>query len=468
MKIELFRIFGKRVSQTVLAGALLAALTPLSADESRIAYEDPGKIKVVEGEQCGEIEPYFEGNTFIKDVVLEGSMPLPDYYGSWNATVFLNGWRLRYLGDDQHVALINAAIGDITLDDSGLHWQAIGLLADHEVNNAYEFCYRYTAIAWDQDSIRAVPDYALQAPIAQNEDDDGNHESSAQTTLPTTRMLTDPGLIRNDGRPAVILPGGFAFAWGGISDVDDIDEFKDWLLSTTGQFMTHALNPSGSEDNHLLQLAYNKGPGTSLTNNGSLDPAQVSWVSQGILKDDETRRDHLFGETVTALGGEDVYMIEPPFSVSPRNAYASGLISTTGCAGAANEVNSEDIVVENVPFDYAIPILTGWELHYGCGDDAHVKKIGVWVDNIQYDKDPDEATGTLRYRVSSVMRDNDLVPGHNARHKVSILGLNAGVLKITYDGTTPGELAGVDDSSSAPTTEPASAPTRSSVYGVFR
>jgi len=77
-----------------------------------------------------------------------------------------------------------------------------------------------------------------------------------------------------------------------------------------------------------------------------------------------------------------------------------------------------------------------------------VLKIGVWVDNIQYDKDPDEATGTLRYRVSSVMRDNDLVPFHIARHKVSILGLNAGVYGTTYEGSSPttGTLAPEDSS----------------------
>ena len=40
-------------------------------------------------------------------------------------------------------------------------------------------------------------------------------------------------------------------------------------------------------------------------------------------------------------------------------------------------VVTQESVIENLPFEYAIPMLTGWELVLGC-DDEHVKEIGIW------------------------------------------------------------------------------------------
>jgi hypothetical protein len=84
-------------------------------------------------------------------------------------------------------------------------------------------------------------------------------------------------------------------------------------------------------------------------------------------------------------------------------------------------VITEEVVIDNIPYKYAIPMLTGWDIGYE-GSDQHVKQIGVWIDDIHY-REPTDPPGRLRYKVSSVVRDNDTDPANYVRHKVTILGL---------------------------------------------
>jgi hypothetical protein len=77
----------------------------------------------------------------------------------------------------------------------------------------------------------------------------------------------------------------------------------------------------------------------------------------------------MFGELVSTLGGSDVGTIQPPFSVLPKEREGGG---TTG-----GGVATEDVVIENVSYNFAIPMLTGWEVGY-LTDDQHVKDLGIW------------------------------------------------------------------------------------------
>jgi len=138
----------------------------------------------------------------------------------------------------------------------------------------------------------------------------------------------------------------------------------------------------------------------------------VSWETSAIFKDNYGRRDYGFGEMVSGLGGNDVGIIQPPFSTVPEE------VACDGSVGPAGVVRTEEFVIENVPFEFAIPMLTGWELGYLC-DDEHVKEIGIWIDEWGYDKN----TRTLRYKLSSILTDKDDYPGHYYSHKVTILGL---------------------------------------------
>ena len=139
-----------------------------------------------------------------------------------------------------------------------------------------------------------------------------------------------------------------------------------------------------------------------------MDSGFVSWKTDAILKDNSDSRDYIFGELVSTLGGSDVGTIQPPFSILPKEGEAGG----TTAGGLA----TQDVVIENVPFAYAIPMLTGWEVAY-LTDDQHVKDLGIWIDDWSF------SGGTLRYQLSSILRDNDLFPGHYARHKITILGI---------------------------------------------
>ena len=84
-----------------------------------------------------------------------------------------------------------------------------------------------------------------------------------------------------------------------------------------------------------------------------------------------------------------------------------------------------EILIEKLPYTYAIPILTGWEIGYtppGEGD-QHVKEFGIFMDRIHYERLPGAATGSLRYTISAVLSDKDAFPDNYFSHKVSILGL---------------------------------------------
>jgi hypothetical protein len=186
-----------------------------------------------------------------------------------------------------------------------------------------------------------------------------------------------------------------------------------------------------NSDHHLLQLAYNLDHSETFiasqpyrrrtvrvtplpSPDGRADAGFVSWNSYAILKDNDGRRDYRFGELVSALGGNDVGVLQPPFSILPYDG-ASAYI------GAGGGIKHRHVVIDNIPFAYAIPMLTGWELAYQ-GSDQHVKQIGTWIDRFSYEWQPGLATGTLRYTVSSELRADGL-PDYYARHKVTILGL---------------------------------------------
>jgi hypothetical protein len=61
-------------------------------------------------------------------------------------------------------------------------------------------------------------------------------------------------------------------------------------------------------------------------------------------------------------------------------------------------------------------------VQYLCSD-QHVKEIGVWIDNWVFDTPTPGGPGRIRYRLSSVLRDDDNTPDFLTAHKITILGL---------------------------------------------
>ena len=376
--------------------------SPPAPPNPKVVLEDAGKIKVMHGFGQAKVN---SGGRIIK---VEQSVDIPSYANQ--ATVFLNGWRLGYLGDDQHVLEVGAVITKIRLDRRGLKltWNTAGVIRDDDFEESYQFTYYYTVIAWNDAQLNLVVDQG--SPDKFCNPDTNLPDKSFVTFNNGTTALSSFNIFAQEpqfpqGQPIAVLPRGFGFGY--------------------------------PTDHHLLQLAYNldhsevfaekgkiynnnKSPVQTLgelsigipaplpTDASRVDLGFVSWKTDAILKDNSDSRDYIFGELVSTLGGSDVGTIQPPFSILPKEGEAGG----TTAGGLA----TQDVVIENVPFAYAIPMLTGWEVAY-LTDDQHVKDLGIWIDDWSF------AGGTLRYKLSSILRDNDLFPGHYARHKITILGI---------------------------------------------
>ena len=372
-----------------------------TATSIALDIEDPGKIIVSHGFDCGRSDQPGEEEI----VELAGSFTLPAYANA--ATVLLNGWQLRYLGGDEHIDTLQVRITDVELSGAELSWIAIGSIGDDDFKDGYEFCYYYTVLAWNSGLVDALAD-------------PDNHWNALFFEEETTALGALSSYVENAafaGKKSVaILPRGFYFA-------------------SSGPFIGLCSAVFVCLDQHLLQIGYNMDHAEAFVQQGEdydfltppagsedasrVDPAIRSWETYAIMKDNRTRHDIAFMENFSALGGNDIGVIEPPFSILPRED--TGLL--TNCPIPGPETKTEEVEIREVPFDYAVPMLTGWELAYGC-DDEHVKGIGIHLEDIEYEKDPAELTGTLRYTVVSELRDDDAKPFHISRHKVTILGLN--------------------------------------------
>jgi hypothetical protein len=85
------------------------------------------------------------------------------------------------------------------------------------------------------------------------------------------------------------------------------------------------------------------------------------------------------------------------------------------------EVSQE--VIDGVPFEFAAPMLTGWDLRYDS-DDEHAQKMGVWLSDIEYAQ-PTPRSGTLRCKLTSVLRDKDADPNDAFNGNVHVLGFSS-------------------------------------------
>jgi hypothetical protein len=208
--------------------------------------------------------------------------------------------------------------------------------------------------------------------------------------------------------PQAVVPRGFGFTWD-VSSVLDTDH-------------------------EVLQVGFDLGPPTPVSTGN-----EITWTSQTVLKDDSTDRTYHAAELVTVLSGQDVELWQPPTVLHLAGTYPNGehvnelnlhALEPCGgwwpvwpsCIGNGEKQYTESYSVENVPFEYAVPVLTGWDLQY-VTEDHHVKRIGVYLVEFEYVPDPKTNTGTLHYTISSTLKD-DSGNGHGAKYQVSILGFN--------------------------------------------
>jgi len=181
------------------------------ANEEDVVLEDEGKLIIIHGSECGE-------SIQADPIVIEGRLDIPAYADT--AAVYLNGWKLKYLNKDHEVWSINTRITNTSIDGNQLKWRAGGHLFDQNLDDKFEWCYYYTALAWNQVEIDAV-----------TSDDDFNSFSDRVGRSETTALTTLPSYVQNSAfdrkKGIAILPKGFEFSW------------------------------SPKKDHHILQIAYN-------------------------------------------------------------------------------------------------------------------------------------------------------------------------------------------------------------------
>lgn len=412
---------------------LLCSVQPanITSSDHSLVFEDEGKNTVIiyHGHACADSSE--SGTQHVLKVV--ESLPLPSYVT--NATVFLNGWHLQFKSGDHNIAGLGTVIRNIslkrnTLISYSLNWEAAGVLSDDNFDDPYNWCYYYTVIGWNSSNINLTvnQDDVTCDPHDQRGTNffvSGNGGATALSSFP--RYIYSADFASN--KTVAILPRGLGYSW--------------YQCPAT--------------DHNLLQVAYNMDHSEILIESGKKyysggryispilpnSPSQVgigyvTWETSAIFKDNDTVRNYNFGELVSGLGGNDLGIIQPPFSILPVDGGSGGSLSSAG-------VETHEFVIENIPFKVAIPMLTGWDLHY-VTDDQNVAEIGIWIDEMHYEKTPNAQTGTLRYKISSILRDEDNSPGFFSSHKATILGLQAvpGITKKKSPDLVPFSPSGTD------------------------
>ena len=75
----------------------------------------------------------------------------------------------------------------------------------------------------------------------------------------------------------------------------------------------------------------------------------------------------------------------------------------------------------DVPYAYAVPVLSGWELGYVCTD-HHVREIGAAITGWRFERRADGLGGSLFYTLEQALGDvSDNI--NYARVSVDVLGL---------------------------------------------
>lgn len=361
--------------------------TPFSlptTQEQFLVFEEPGVFAAFHGKTCAE------SNRSGEEIALriQEELVLPKDLD--RGTVLLNGFHLSYLQDDHHVKGLGTAIGTIELSNGVLRWEAGGALSDNDFNDGYGWCYTYTAVAWNSQQLQVTVSHG-----------DTGHAFTNPPWPDDTAVQRLPGYLQHP-------------SWEGLEEVAVLPRgFGHMLLG---------------EDHHVLQVAFEHdagevyvekdkkyGNGTVPVPSTQVGTGYVTWESTGFLKDNESQRQQYLIDLATGLGGRDVDLISPPFSIVPRDD--QGL----GCGSIGGHGHTDQHMVLAVPFEFAIPVLTGWDLSYHC-DDEHVAEVGAWIPEWKWEPGALSAGGTLTYTVETRLEDDDGLPGFLDRTQVKILG----------------------------------------------
>lgn len=370
---------------------------PFFKVERKIGFEDAGKFIMVEGSQCIEQASGPEPATMLI------THDMPAYVNS--GTVILNGWNLRYLHKDHEVRTMRADITHSKLVTGGggpptLVFEVAGELSDQNSDDAYEFCAYYTGLGFNSTWINAriEGDY--------NGIDSQTLQIHSEGPIATLESIWNSGTLKGHDSIAVI-PRGFDFQYD--------NQFEC-------EFRFPPCRWNDPADHPLRQIAY-----SLFQTDASPNPdGNPHWVTQTIFKDSGTRT-HWVKTRAALIGGDSVKLRANFLPLNPRSGKTN--ICRNGVDGV---VHTETFRIYDLPYDYAIPILTGWSLDYEC-DHQHIQRAGIWIHDIRFDPE----THGLEYKLSSILRDKNGAPGFNASHRVSVLGLNRSAIPPIIQHSAP-------------------------------
>lgn len=374
----------------VLSAAPYADDATVTADRWRVI--DAPKLKVDHGHTCASAT-HAASKEYIGTRVFD-SATLP---AGWDGTVLLNGWYLEYKKGDHHVVGLGSVIFNIARSGTELTWDAGGVISDHRADDEFGWCYDYTILAW-------------------------------------ARNVGPPG--GGPPKPHIDMGATHADASGKLVFVDQhmgVDDFRTRRASfkTTGAPPRARLLAGfgvsfDDDDHHLLQFGFDMGA-------GKIKRKKIRWSTDVILKDNSDRRWGA-GQLATVLTGESVHVWKPDAVViedgipeapvsRANDLQLSPADDANVCLGGGESTYTYSFKVEGVPFTWAVPMLTGWDVGINC-DDEHVKKIGAWIEDFAWVRNPGDSTGTLHYTVRTILEDKKpdgrLVDGI----QVEVLGIN--------------------------------------------
>jgi hypothetical protein len=370
-----------------------AKLVKRLSPSSKVVFEQTDNFVVRTGSACAEGR---EGS-----VGIEGSENLPSYVNA--ATVFLSGWHVTYLEGDHQVGRLGTLIDKVRLEGTILKWEASGFLQDKNMDDPYRWCYYFTVVGWNRP-------LAVDAVIDQTGVINAAFLFSEPERKDVSTLAVLPAYLQNAafaGKHTVaVLPRGFQMGWKEGSDL------RGRLLRHLAYHQTPAAPfiQSGKDYRYLAPPFLPSA--TSRAHAGF-----VSWDTHGILRDKEAKQNYRMSGAFAAIAGNEIGFVQPPYSLVPGKEIGA----STGCATNGGGQRTEGYVIEDVGFEEAIPVLTGWEIGYPC-EDQRVKEIGIWLSDFSYERQPGAAVGKLHYQISSILCDKDCRPGHLTTHNVSILG----------------------------------------------
>lgn len=352
--------------------------------EGKTVFEDEGKFILIEGSKCAQRSNGEETATVLQ------WLELPSYVDS--GTVILNGWDLRFLHGDRE---INSMRADIThskvVKNEGstfLVFEAQGKLDDQNRKDAYEFCVFYTGFGYRSVHFDAAieGDYnGVEVSTLQNKN---------QGALATLENAGNRGTLKGNAAIAII-PRGFDFQF------DDTFECE-WRFPPCKW--------GDRADYRLLQVAYNLSQSSA---SPSLD-GRLHWAAQTVFKGNSTRT-YQVKTRAAMIRGSSVKLRADFLALNPR----AGKTTDTCRKNVDGVVRTHTFRINDLPFDYAVPLLTGWDLSYEC-EHQQVQRAGIWLHDIRFDPD----SNSLEYKVSSILRDQDGAPSFNAAQRITVLGLN--------------------------------------------